>query len=88
MNASEEPQNVISEHAADTQETTSKVTRAMVPLDTVLYNEIKSLLPEVSNQIGLKVNMPMFLRKTIVENWKVQMERYRRLNPCSKKTHS
>lgn len=65
-----------------------KFTRAVVPLDTQLYKEIKSLLSELSEHIGSKVNMPVFLRKTIVENWKIQIERYRKLNPSSKQTRS
>jgi hypothetical protein len=60
------------------------LTRATVPLDTPLYEEIEVLLSELSNQLGMRVNMPAFLRKTIVENWKVQMERYRKLNPSAK----
>ncbi len=64
----------------------SKITRATIPLDTVLYNEIEALLPELSNEIGAKIIMSMFLRKTIVENWKVQLERYRKLNPTAKRS--
>jgi hypothetical protein len=84
MNQNLNSENITNQQSTTTSETTSKVTRAMVPMDTALYNEIKSLLPELSNHIGSKVNMPVFLRKTIVENWKVQMDRYRRLNPCAK----
>ena len=64
----------------------SKFIKATVPLETPLYEEIESLLPELSNLIGSKVTMPVFLRKTIVENWKVQMERYRKLNPSAKRS--
>jgi hypothetical protein len=86
MNQTLDQQNIIHDPLKATQQEQPKLTRAMIPLDTVLYNEIKTLLAGLSQELGMKVNMPMFLRKTIVENWKVQMERYRRLNPSAKKT--
>ena len=78
----------IMNHPTITEKKSPKFTRVTVPLDTLIYNEIKSLLPELSDHIGSKVNMPVFLRKTILENWKVQFERYMKLNPTGKQPRS
>ena len=49
------------------------------PLDRELHDQIASALAEVSTQLGLELTMPKFLRKTVVEGWKTQLERYRKL---------
>ncbi len=88
MNENLKPQDITNQPHIFTEKMPPKFTRATVPLDSSLYEEIESVLSELSNQLGMKVNMPGFLRKTIVENWKVQMERYRKLNPSAKRARS
>lgn len=65
-----------------------KFTKVSVPVEKTLYEEIKALLPELSDQIGSKITMPAFCRKTILENWRVQIERYRKLSPSAKPSRS
>ena len=88
MNENLKTQDITNPPLITSEKASPKVTRATVPLDTSFYKEIESLLLELSNQLGMKVTMPVFLRKTIVENWKVQMERYRKLNPSVKRARS
>ncbi len=88
MNDNQNPQHITNPPPILAVKPHPKFTRATVPLDTSLYEEIESLLAELSDQLGMRVNMPCFLRKTIVENWKLQLERYRKLNPSAKQARS
>lgn len=67
----------------------SKPTRSSVkvsfPMDRELHDQIVSALTEVSTQLGFGITLPKFLRKTVAEGWKVQIERYRKLDATLRK---
>lgn len=55
--------------------------KASIPLENEVFCQISSKLRELSMQLGYEVPMSKFLRRTVVENWKVQLERYHKRPP-------
>ena len=55
-----------------------------IPLEDEVYCRITSKLKELSLQVGYEVPMSKFLRRTIVENWEHQIERYYKRPPAMK----
>lgn len=63
-----------------------KEKKVNVPLESNLHRQINTALAELSMQLGFEVTMPKFLRKTVADNWTVQLERFRKLDPSLKRT--
>ncbi len=45
-----------------------------------LHDEIQCTLDEISAQLDMDLTMPKFVKRTIQDGWKVQAERYRKLD--------
>lgn len=54
-------------------------------MDRVLYDEINAALTQITDELGLELTLPKFLKKTVTEGWKLQAERYRKLNAALKR---
>ena len=55
------------------------------PMKRELHDEIQNTLAEISTELGFEVTMPKFLNKTVTESWKLQAERFRKLNTTLKR---
>ena len=55
------------------------------PMERAMHDEITASLEQISSELGLKLSMPAFLKKTVTEGWKLQAERYRKLNASLKR---
>jgi hypothetical protein len=61
-----------------------RLRKPAIPLEDEVYCRIASRLKELSLQVGYEVPMSKFLRRTIVENWEHQIERYYKRPPAMK----
>jgi hypothetical protein len=61
-----------------------RLRKPAIPLEDEVYCRIASKLKELSLQVGYEVSMSKFLRRTIVESWEQQIERYYKRPPVMK----
>jgi hypothetical protein len=62
--------------------------KVKLPVRAELYHEINEEVSKLSTQLGFKVTLTNFLHKTISDNWKYQIEYYRKIEPNLKRIKS
>jgi len=66
-------------------QSSQRLTRVGVPLEYDIYQMIKKEAAQLSLLLGFEITVPKFLRTTILENWTLQAERYRKLDSAKRK---
>ena len=57
-----------------------KMAQVKFLLEPEIYQEIDAALTALSLQSDVKITMAKFLRRIVLDNWKPQLERFRRLH--------
>lgn len=63
----------------------STTIKVSFPMERGQYDEITATLAQITDELGLELTLPKFLKKTVTEGWKLQAERYRKLNTSLKR---
>jgi hypothetical protein len=55
------------------------------PLERETHDQMNQALKDHEMETGVKLKLSMFLRRTVKENWQVQLERFRKLHAGPKR---
>jgi hypothetical protein len=87
MNEQIESQNSLNVTSKLKSSASQKLTQVKFLLEPEIYQEMNGALTSLSTESDVKITMAKFLRRIVLENWKPQLERFRKLHVTPKRTN-